>query len=267
MLTKLFARRNRRQPARGSGPALLARIPWRAGAFALLLGAGLVAIALLLAVALDRPVQRVLVEGSFQRVSPLEIERAVLKRVRGGLASVDLEAVRQEVETIPWVDRALVERRWPDAVHVVISEQVAVARWRDDGLVNARGELFVRNPRFVPPELPLLDGPDGRETEVAELYLGARGRLLESGLRLTGVRLDERGAWELTVGDGVTVRLGRQSVAGRVERFIALASPMVAKRLAEIDYVDMRYTHGFSVGWASRPALAVAPREDATPDG
>jgi cell division protein FtsQ len=80
------------------------------------------------------------------------------------------------------------------------------------------------------------------------------------------VRLDERGAWELRLGDGLQVRLGRQDVHERLERFIRLASPMVAKRVGEISYVDMRYTNGFSVGWNARSALAVAPNEDATPD-
>ena len=40
----------------------------------------------------------------------------------------------------------------------------------------------------------------------------------------------------------------------------------MAKRVAEINYVDMRYTNGFSVGWNARSALAVAAQEDATPD-
>ena len=82
----------------------------------------------------------------------------------------------------------------------------------------------------------------------------------------TNVRLDDRGAWEIELADGLQVRLGRQDVKDRLERFIRLASPTVAKRVAEINYVDMRYTNGFSVGWNTRSALAVAPREDATPD-
>jgi cell division protein FtsQ len=217
-------------------------------------------------VALNRPVRRVLVEGAFQRVAPPEIESAVTEVVRGGLASVELDKVREHVEEIPWVDSAVVSRQWPDAVRVVVVEQVAAARWNDTGLLNARGELFIRNARFVPPELPLLQGPDGSESAVAQLYLDAQGRLLEAGLRLTGVRLDERGAWELELGNGLTVRLGRQAVTDRLDRFIRLASPMVAKRASEITYVDMRYTNGFSVGWNSRSALAVAPQEDATPD-
>jgi cell division protein FtsQ len=224
------------------------------------------ALAAVVHVALDRPVRRVLVEGAFQRVSPPEIESAVSEIVRGGLASVDLPTVRARIEKIDWVDSAVVTRQWPDAIRVVVVEQVAAARWNDTGLLNARGELFIRNARFVPPELPLLQGPDGSEGAVAQLYLDAQGQLLEAGLRLTGVSLDERGAWALQLGNGLVVRLGRQDVTGRLDRFIRLASPMVAKRAAEITYVDMRYTNGFSVGWNKSSALAVAPQEDATPD-
>jgi len=261
-----WKKRNRRQAR--SGDASPARVVnWRL----LGIGAGVAAClgvaALLLMLALDRPVRRVLVEGAFQRVSPPEIESAVVEVVHGGLASVDLDRVRERTERIEWVDRAVVQRRWPDAIRVVVTEQVAAARWNEAGLLNTRGELFIRNARYVPPELPLLEGPEGSEGRVAQLYLEAQGRLLEAGLRLTGVHLDDRGAWQLELANGVVVKLGRQAVNERLERFIRLASQLVAKRLAEINYVDMRYTNGFSVGWNARSALAVAPQEAATPDG
>jgi len=260
-----WKKRNRRQ-ARSADASPARVVNWRALGVTAAVVAGFAVAALLLMLALDRPVRRVLVEGAFQRVSPPEIESAVTEVVRGGLASVDLDAVRERVERIDWVDRVVVQRRWPDAVRVVVTEQVAAARWNDAGLLNARGELFIRNARYVPPELPLLQGPEGSEGPVAQLYLDAQGRLLEAGLRLTGVRLDERGAWQLELANGMAVRLGRQAVTDRLERFIRLASPLAAKRLAEINYVDMRYTNGFSVGWNARSALAVAPQEAATPD-
>jgi cell division protein FtsQ len=242
------------------------RLDWHAiGASAAVI-ATFAVVALLLIFALDRPVRRVLLEGPFQRVAPPEIETAVAEVARGGLASIDLGQIQKRVEAIDWIDSAVVTRVWPDAVKVVVAEQVAAARWNDTGLLNARGELFLHNARYVPPELPLLEGPEGTQGEVAQLYVEAQGRLMEAGLRLTGVRLDERGAWAIELGNGLEVRLGRQDVQERLERFIRLASPMVAKRVAEISYVDMRYTNGFSVGWNSRSALAVAPQEDATPD-
>jgi cell division protein FtsQ len=261
-----WKKRNRRQAAHGE-PGLLERLNWRALGTAAGAVAGCALVAWLLLMALDRPVRRVLVEGSFQRVTPPEIESAVVEVVKGGLASVDLDRARERIERIDWVDRAVVQRRWPDAVRVIVTEQVAAARWNEAGLLNARGELFIRNARYVPPELPLLQGPEGSEGAVAQLYLDSQGRLLESGLRLTGVRLDERGAWEIELANGVIVKLGRLAVTDRLDRFIRLASPLVAKRLAEINYVDMRYTNGFSVGWNVRSAVAVASQEDATPDG
>jgi len=260
-----WKKRNRRQP-KSREPSLAARIPWRALGAAAATVAAAALLAGILGQALDRPVRRVVVDGSFQRVSPPEIEAAVVAAVHGGLASVDLDAVRQSVERIDWVDHAVVRRRWPDALRVIVTEEVAAARWNESGLLNARGELFIRNARFVHGELPLLEGPDGSEGMVAQLYLDAQGRLLEAGVRLTGVRLDERGAWEMQLSNGVRVRLGRLAVNERLDRFIRLAGPLVAKRAAEIAYVDMRYTNGFSVGWNPRSAVAVAPQEDATPD-
>jgi len=264
-MISLFGKRPRKQATRQE-PTWIERLDWNAIGTTAAIAAGFAVVALLLIFALDRPVQRVLLEGNFQRVSPPEIEGALAQVTHGGLASINLERIRQRVEAIDWVDSVVVTRVWPDAIRVVVNEQVAAARWNDAGLLNARGELFIRNARYVPPELPLLEGPDGSEAQVAQLYIDAQGRLLESGLRLTGVRLDDRGAWELDLADGLQVRLGRQDVKNRLERFIRLASPMVAKRVAEIKYVDMRYTNGFSVGWNARSALAVAPQEDATPD-
>jgi len=260
-----WKKRNRRQ-VRSDAPPLLERINWRAIGGTVGIAAACAIVAALSVLALDRPVRRVLVEGSFQRVAPPEIESAVVEVVQGGLATVDLVAVRERIERIDWVDRAVVQRRWPDGLRVMVTEQVAAARWNDAGLLNARGELFLRNARYVPPELPLLEGPEGSEGMVAQLYLDVQGRLLEAGLRLTGVRLDERGAWELRLANGVAVKLGRLAVTERLERFIRLASPLVAKRSAEVAYVDMRYTNGFSVGWNARSAVAVVPQEDATPD-
>jgi cell division protein FtsQ len=260
-----FGKKQRKQATRAE-PGWWERLDWSAIGTTAAIVAGCAVVALLLVFALDRPVRRVLLEGTFQRVSPPEIESAVAQVAQGGLASVDLERIRKRVEATDWVDSAVVTRVWPDAIRVVVNEEVAAARWNDAGLLNARGELFIRNARYVPPELPLLEGPEGSESQVAQLYIDAQGRLLESGLRLTGVRLDDRGAWELELADGLQVRLGRQDVKERLERFIRLASPTVAKRVAEIKYVDMRYTNGFSVGWNARSALAVAPQEDATPD-
>ncbi len=216
--------------------------------------------------ALDRPVQVISMDGSFQRVSPGQIEKAVAPYAHQGFMSANLDEIQRAVEMLPWVDHARIQRHWPNSLHVTVIEQTAVARWGESGLLNTRGELFVRQATHVPAELPRLSGPEGTESQVAQRYLSAQGRMLEAGMRIAALRLDERGAWEMDLDSGVTVRLGRREVDERLDRFIRTASQVISHRLNDIAYVDMRYSNGFAIGWrnAAIPESTPGKRSDDT---
>ena len=213
--------------------------------------------------ALDRPVRVISMDGSFQRVSPGQIEKAVAPFSQAGFMSADLDGIQRAVEALPWVERARIQRRWPNSLHVTVIEQTAAARWGESGLLNTRGELFVRSATHVPAELPRLSGPEGTESQVAQRYLAVQGRMLEAGMRIAALRLDERGAWEMDLDSGVTVRLGRREVDERIDRFIHTASQVISHRLNEITYVDMRYSNGFAIGWRNAAVPASAPSKHA----
>jgi cell division protein FtsQ len=231
------------------------RIHARRAALLVVVAGGLTA----LAWALDRPLRVISMDGSFQRVSPGQIEKAVAPFSQAGFMSADLDDIQRAVEALPWVEHARIQRRWPNSLHVTVMEQIAAARWRESGLLNTRGELFVRSATHVPAELPRLSGPDGSESQVAQRYLSVQGRMLEAGMRIAALRLDERGAWEIDLDSGVTVRLGRRDVDERIDRFIHTASQVISHRLNEITYVDMRYSNGFAIGWRNPAVPASAP--------
>ena len=130
-----------------------------------------------------------------------------------------------------------------------VFEQQPVARWGEAGLLNSRGEIFVRDSSHLPPELPEFAGPSGSEGEITARYLAAQPRLAGAGLRLSRMRMDERGAWEIELDNGVQLRLGRERFDERFDRFIAAAARIVATRAGEIRYVDLRYANGFAIGW------------------
>jgi cell division protein FtsQ len=242
--------KNRRKPSERRWR--LPQINWRALGISVGSVLGVCALVAVVMWGLDQPIQTVNVSGRFQRVAPVDIERVVKAQVRGtGLLSVNLPAVRRALHTVPWVDAVSVQRSWPRGLNVLVIEQVAAARWGDRGLLNTRGELFATDERHIPPELAQLSGPEGKEAEVAQRYLAAQGRLQQAGLRLTAVRLDARGAWELDLANGVTVRLGRRQVDERFEKFITAALKLVTQRGDDIAYIDMRYTNGFAIGWRS----------------
>lgn len=256
----MFATTRRQSTSAPRAPQGEARLAWLQAhrQLLLLLGMGAASAVLLwyaVVSMLDRPIQRAEINGKFAQVSRVQIEQALEPFARAGFVSIDLAAVKHALESIRWIDRARVERAWPDGLRVMVTEQVAVARWgvinnEEVGLLNTRGELFLPDARDLPADLPQLQGPQGTETQVARLYLDTYPRLLTVGLNLARVTLDERGAWNLQLSNGVEVRLGRQDLNARLERFISTASPVIATRNGEVSYVDMRYSNGFAIGWA-----------------
>ncbi len=232
-------------------PAARPLVPWRAIARAAAIGGVLLATAGVMFWALNQPIRTVRVTGRFQHVSPGEIEQIVARHAGGqGLLTVDLAAVSRAIHTLPWVAAVSVERDWPRGLSVLVVEQVAAARWGRDGLVNANGVCFATDVSRFPPGLARLSGPDGSQAEVTRHYLAMQRRVAQASLLITAVRLDARGAWQLDLDNGITVRLGRSQPDERFEKFMGAALGVVAHRAADISYVDMRYTNGFAIGRA-----------------
>jgi cell division protein FtsQ len=198
---------------------------------------------------LDRPIASITIEGPFQRVSALQIEEVISEELRQGFLSADLGLLRNLVLGLPWIDQATVARRWPNQLQISVTEQTPAACWGENGLLNTRGELFVSDARHVPAELPRLSGPEDQAAAVAKRYLVIREQLIPMGLDVRRLHLDARGAWDMTLQNGIEIRLGRQHVDERTALFLDVVANIVSSREADIDFVDMRYSNGFTIGW------------------
>jgi cell division protein FtsQ len=198
---------------------------------------------------LDREISSLEISGPFQRVTALQIEEAIGDEIEKGFVGADLDHIQDSIAALQWIDQARVARRWPSRISITVTEQVPAATWGKSGLLNTRGELFVTEARHVPAELPRLSGPEGTSAEVAQRYLDVRDQLIPIGLDVRRVQLDARGSWEMTLGNGIEVRLGRRDVAARTTLFLDVVADLITGRAADIEYVDMRYGNGFTVGW------------------
>jgi cell division protein FtsQ len=215
---------------------------------------------------LDQPVRNLVVEGTFQRVLPIQVEAALADSLDRGFLSVDLGELRERVLRLDWVDRVSVGRSWPDTLVVNLTEHQAAARWGDAGLLNVRGELFTEESQYELPELPSLAGPTGSEHDVARRYMAVRGKLIEAGLKLESLNMDERGSWRLVLAGGQEIRLGRRDIDERLYRFFDVVAPALATQLERVAYVDLRYTNGFAVGWRGDAPKNLTAVAQVTPD-
>ena len=167
-----------------------------------------------------------------------------------GFFSLDLQAVKAAVEAHPWVYRASVKRSWPDRLSLHITEQTAIARWRDDQLMNPFGELFKPPELAAWAKLPLLTGPDQTQFRVMQQYKILNRVLMAAGLHLTGLSVSTRGSWQLQLNDRVQVTAGREAVLARVQRFAEFHQQLPATDAALITSVDLRYASGLALARA-----------------
>ena len=194
-------------------------------------------------------VKRVSFEGPFGHVSQSELERAALPYLTGSFLTVDLHSAQARIETLPWVSRAWVSRRWPNAIHIRFSEQNFVARWNDDAWMNDSGVAVTLPNRDGPDDVVRLAGPQGSGAQVLAVYRRLDTDLKKIDLSIAQLELTQRRMWKLQLHDGTKLIIGRDRLDERIRRF-AKIYPLLVRTGKRIRRIDLRYANGIAVAWA-----------------
>ncbi len=234
--------------------AVLAAVPW------LQVGMG-AAIVLLAAMvpwgtgqvlnAMDRQIMAIDVKGTLIGESRTDLERKAGDWIGKSFFATDLSDIKKDLELRPWVESAAVRRVWPDRLEIEIREKKPLAYWNGNRLVSRAGELFSPGNPEVAGRLPRLAGPDERVKDVIRMARTMSETLGGHGLGFAGLTLEQRGAWTLTLANGIEVVLGRDQVEERFARFITVYENRLISREDEVSQVDARYTNGVAVKWKS----------------
>jgi cell division protein FtsQ len=190
------------------------------------------------------PVRQIRVEGRLAHVTREQLQYIIKNELRGTFFTLDLNRTRAAFEKLPWVRQVNLRRRWPDRLEVTIEEHVALARWGSVGLINTLGERFDAASNDP---LPILEGPEGSEEELAHGYVQFRDRLAGIGKQPTRVWLSARRAWRLELDRSLVVEIGRDEVDTRLAKFIDTWPRTLASLQQPVAYVDLRYPNGFAV--------------------
>lgn len=193
------------------------------------------------------PIRIVSVEGEMHGLSRTALEETIAEQITGGILTQDLAVLKAEVEALPWIHRAAVQRIWPERIEVTVSEHEAVARWGENGLVTAEGVVFRPRDGRLPAGLAQLDAKDAWAPEVVQRYQEWAPQLMALGLLIDGIRRDARGDWSLRLLGGTELLLGTDDIDIRFHRLIA-AYPQV-EAIGIPARIDLRYSNGLAVRW------------------
>lgn len=197
----------------------------------------------------DRPITKVSVRGDLTYVDQQDVQARMAPFVEASFFKVDLDALRRDLEQMPWIAHVEARRIWPDEVMVRLDEQLPIARWGDESLLNNNGQAFAPEDLTRYEHLPQLYGPKRAQQRVMQQYQMLSQMLRPLGFSIARLELRERGSWFLTTKQGVELLLGRDQIIEKMRRFTAIYQQELAQESDRIARIDLRYANGLSVAW------------------
>jgi cell division protein FtsQ len=215
-------------------------------------------------------IDRIVVNGNHRL--PTEDVLTTLGGLRGeNIVWSDLDAWRDRLVASPWVRDATFRRSLPSTVEVVVAERDPIGIGRLNGqlfLVDERGSVIdAYGPQYADLDLPVIDGlstkagagaTDADRGELAARVIQALKTKPGIARRLSQVDVtDQHNAAVILNGDRAVIYVGEDRFLPRLESYLELASALRA-RVADIDYVDLRFDDRIYVRPTAKAARAAA---------
>lgn len=194
------------------------------------------------------PISTIKVVANYQHVSRRQLEAILAKYANSSYFSLPVEKLQHELAKLEWADKVQIEKIWPDTLKITLTEHTPVALW-NHLLMAADGRVFhAADPNDLE-ALPTLIGPQHQQADVLQIYQKLSKLLASCGLRATSLELRDNQAWELSIANGIQLRLGKRDLEQRVQRFCAAYPSVFADKLDQLASVDLRYARGMAVQW------------------
>jgi cell division protein FtsQ len=156
------------------------------------------------------------------------------------ILAVSPSQAKAQLETLPWVRSAAVERQLPDTIHITIVERTPLAFWQRQGklaLVDRDGTVITDQGLERFSGLIVLVGEDAPQNAGALLELIASEKTIANRV-VAAVRVGGR-RWKLHLDNGIDVELPEENAAAAWKQLAELerTSQVLARN---VEVVDMR---------------------------
>lgn len=202
-------------------------------------------------------IEYVVIEGELQRVTESDVQAAVFNFISRSMVAVDLDQIKLALESNAWIKSATLQRKWPNTLIVNVTEEVPIARWGSNQLLNQDGNIFSPPALDTQFNLARLSGPEGSEKQVMEQYQLFNQLLYPKNIRIASLSLNSRGAWSMILSNDISLSVGSISPVQRVRRFARVYDSAFAGRINEIERFDLRYEDGIAVAFKEPGATSL----------
>jgi cell division protein FtsQ len=203
----------------------------------------MIAVSVLVLQLANKELNRLEVRGLLKNVTAEDVRIEIQDVFPAGFVSLDVDVVKERIESMPLVATASVEKSWSGVVFIDLVEEVPVAIWNDSKLLSQRGDILPVSISNM--DLPKLVSSDQDSRKLMEHFLLFNRWSKRHGLVVKTLTLSTSG-WLLDHESGLMVWLdGANAIKGlkQLERVIDKI------QIERISRIDMRYEQGFAVAW------------------
>ncbi|QOI11264.1 cell division protein FtsQ/DivIB [Blochmannia endosymbiont of Colobopsis nipponica] len=167
----------------------------------------------------------------------------------------DVFAIHKYLKELSWIKEVSVRKQWPNILKIRIVEYEPVAYWNDVYMLDSNGVIFqIPTERMHKYFLPMLYGSTRDVLDLLTGYYLLNEIVTFSNFKIKSIKLDNRYSWQIILQDNIILKLGRKNKVKKLQNFIKIY-PFFLESLKDkakyISYIDLRYDHGFAVGWIS----------------
>ncbi len=201
-------------------------------------------------------IDQLIIKGKFRHLQPSQVEQTVKQAPLGNFFSVDLEDIKDNVESLAWVQNADVRREWPNTLLINVSEHRPVLPFKisqsnnENYWLTSLGNVIDLPAKFeIANTIKLSGKPRDSKLILNQTYKWKK--LIDLyGLRLTNVELSASHAWQLRLSyldHEFDLLLGRIEIEQRLSRFLLLFDSQFKGSDQQITRVDARYPNGLAI--------------------
>ncbi|WP_130536937.1 cell division protein FtsQ/DivIB [Thiomicrorhabdus indica] len=180
-----------------------------------------------------------------KQVNREQIDEVLKPYIGQSFWDLPLPEIQSKLMRLDWVVSAKVSRNWPDLLGVVITEQEAIARWGENGLVNQSGEVFYPTSMDGYDDYVLLDGDLQFAVLVSQRFSEIAPLFSQHDLWIESLVLLDEQVWELQIFQGPLIRFSEGVWREEIERFLLAYPELKSDFRNSAVYYDLRYSNGF----------------------
>lgn len=184
-------------------------------------------------------IEDIIIEG--RNHAPLHTIMSALGVKEGdGILEVDVPALRARIESVPWVESAIIQRDFPDTLLIRIVEKKPAALWQYNNklkMINEKGDII---DDFVLPEfqnLLIVIGKDG-PVHLKSLF-AVISKYPKLSHQLKAVAYIGNRRWDLMYKNGMLIKLPEVSIQSAVKKLMELDQKH-SLLSGQIEVIDLR---------------------------